>query len=923
MKTKKSGKVGLLLLSAFIVSIVLLLSSTSNFVFIANTGAGLWDGVEYKILSGVRSPSIIALPGGEMLALSNDGKLFRILRTGAHQNLGQEPGVSVVTPASYFQLNNTGYVVYTSDNASNSKLVVHNADIGSTASATFVENSSWSGIAVYTEGSTAAIFTSSIGERTGKVYRYEFNGTSLSLTASKPIGGSSKIPLLLSPDKKELYVLTQNGKFYVLDSADLSIKNSEGKPLELSGEFVTPMAMDSQRNIYMINTTGVMYVVDPSAVRANRNYAPKSAKVLPSANVAGLLIDTYGIIYAFGSGSVVAVQQVGGNLSALGGPFVVGGIINSTPLAVLGKDLKTYLIIPSTVGADGVITILSFDPERKTFTKIWDKTLKGGAFTITSAISSSQVSDETKEYYFVTSISNGYVYAWRINGKPLGDWPMYGQNRQRTNYLSFIAEEKTKIIVMAKDPLNGKFFSYPALKFSASIFDMASATSSATTTYYTNPQKESHLVPEAFPSQNKLQLYFEGNGSQQLFTPDSTLVRELGSSFTIPSTDTYLSFAQWDVDSIYKYPGKKDEGQSATNLANITFAYYDKRYDVLTNVKYLWIIKHLIPGSLTEQSTIVTLSYGDVEKGKNFTETIKPWPDYKPYDWTVYMWDPDAPDGYVKFDKNYLKSRGMINDSLELKLRKNGPAYIEIKYTTSPGSIRVIAPKYAYGRTYLYILVDAAEFTNTAWFNLTADNAKGIKFEGIVNEEIANVGAMQVIEKTVETNKIKYVFGGPLTPLSTDTRIATITALAFFEKPIYFSKDVNKSDYLKFADAFIQLSGVTGDPEDLAPYREVLLESLVFLLGDFDNNGWVNLDDWNRLVEKYGTTVTGVDVIYNIGPRNADFKLIRSGTDVLYDPGNLLDTENKINEWDIAVFAQMYGMKSTSDDILKNYGFKK
>ncbi|ODN30648.1 hypothetical protein [Fervidobacterium thailandense] len=920
MTTQRSKK-GVFLASIFTLALILILSAflatpTSSTSFIPESGAGLWDGVEYKVLPGGRSPSIIGLPGGEMLAVSSDGKLFRILRTGVVQTIGQVSGVSIVTPASYFELGGKKYIVYASDNGTNSKLVVQDISDG-TYKESSLENSSWSGVTVYVNGGKAVIFTSSIGERKGKVYRFEFDGTTLSQKSSQLIDGSAKVPLLLSPDKKELYVLTQNGKFYVIDESNLNVIKG---PIELSGEFITPMAMDSQKNVYAINSTGVMYVIERSQI-TDSSYVPKSAKVLPSANVAGILVDSYGIIYAFGAGSVVAVRQTGGSISVYGGPFVVGGIINSTPLAVLGRDYKTYLVIPSTVGADGVLTVVSFDPENKTFSKVWEKTLRGGAFTITSALTSSQTAEETAMYYFATSISTGYVYAWKMNGKPVGDWPMYGQNRERSNYLSFVAEEETRITIMAKEPLNGKFFKLPALKFKGKIFDTVSATYSPETDYLTNPGKDDP-VPKSYPARYQLSLYFEPYGSRQLFVPGSKFVNDvLGGTPSLPETDTTLSFAQWDVDSIYKYPGKKDDGRDASNPANITFAYYDKRYDVIANVKYLWRILHQLPGSSSEQEDkIVSLTYENVEKGKDFVEIVKPKSGYKPFDWTVYMWDPDDPKGYVVYDKDYLKANGMITEALELKLKKSGPAYIRIKYTTSSGSIRLIMPKYAYGRTYIYILVDAAKGANTIWFTLTTDTAKGIKFEKIVSEQIANIGTMQVLERTVDSGKIKYVFGGPLFELTEDTRIATITALAFFERPIYFGTDVNKSDFIRFEEGFIQIKGVTASPsetEDLAPYREIIPNSKVFLLGDFDNNGWVNLDDWNRLVEKYGTTVSGVDVIYNIGPRDKNFSVDP------YDPGALLDTANKIDQWDVAVFAQMYGMKTTPEDILKDYPFKK
>lgn len=890
---------------------------TNTTTFIPETGAGLWDGVEYKVLTGGRSPSIVGLPGGEMFALSSDGQLFRILRTGVVQKLGQVPDVSVVTPASYFELNGQKYIAYASDNGKDSKLVVQNVETGTPVHST-LENSCWSGVTVYVNGSKAVIFTSSIGERKGKVYRFEFDGSSLNKTHDSIIDGSPKVPLMLSPDRKELYVLTQNGKFYVLNESNLSNDDTIGSPIFLDGEFITPMAMDSQKNIYVINTSGVMYVIERSQVRSG--YVPKSTKVLPSANVAGILVDSYGIIYAFGAGSVVAVLQTGGSLSVLGGPFVVGGIINSTPLAVLGRDYKTYLVIPSTVGADGLLTVVSFDPEKKTFAKVWEKTLKGGSFTITSALTSSQTAEEAAMYYFATSISTGYVYAWKMNGKPVGDWPMYGQNRERSNYLSFVAEEETRITIMAKEPLNGKFFKLPALKFKGKIFDTVSGTYSSEVDYFTNPGKDDS-IPKSYPARYQLSLYFEPHDSCQLFVPESKFVNDvLGGTSSLPATDTTLSFAQWDVDSIYKYPGKKDDGRNASNPAIITFAYYDKRYDVIANVKYLWRILHQLPGSSEEEDKEVSLTYENVEKGKDFVEIVKPKSGYKPFDWTVYMWDPDDPKGYVVYEKDYLKANGMITEALELKLKKSGPAFIKIKYTTSSGSIRLIMPKYAYGRTYMYIIVDAAKGANTAWFTLTADTAKGIKFERIVSEDVANIGTMQVLERTVDSGKIKYVFGGPLFELTEDTRIATITTLAFFEKPIYFGTEVNKSDFIRFEEGFIQIKGVTASPseiEDLAPYRETIPNSKVFLLGDFDNNGWVNLDDWNRLVEKYGTTVSGADVIYNIGPRDRNFSVDP------YDPGMLLDTTDKVDQWDVAVFAQMYGMKVTPEDVLKDYPFKK
>jgi len=76
-------------------------------------------------------------------------------------------------------------------------------------------------------------------------------------------------------------------------------------------------------------------------------------------------------------------------------------------------------------------------------------------------------------------------------------------------------------------------------------------------------------------------------------------------------------------------------------------------------------------------------------------------------------------------------------------------------------------------------------------------------------------------------------------------------------------------------------------------------------VGDFNNDFTVDMNDWNLFVDKYGTTVSGTDLIYNIGPREGFSGPNPAYTN--YRAGILTDTTNMVDNLDLNYFAVMFG----------------
>ncbi|HQO05831.1 MAG TPA: hypothetical protein PKW84_06905, partial [Fervidobacterium sp.] len=105
------------------------------------------------------------------------------------------------------------------------------------------------------------------------------------------------------------------------------------------------------------------------------------------------------------------------------------------------------------------------------------------------------------------------------------------------------------------------------------------------------------------------------------------------------------------------------------------------------------------------------------------------------------------------------------------------------------------------------------------------------------------------------------------------------------------------------------------DSQSLMAKKVYKTNHYLYVLGDFNEDFYVDINDWNFFVEKYDTTVSGTEVIYNIGPREdfappyPEYKN--------YSAGFLVDNTNVINEEDLYVFASMFGFVVPDAERLK------
>jgi hypothetical protein len=79
----------------------------------------------------------------------------------------------------------------------------------------------------------------------------------------------------------------------------------------------------------------------------------------------------------------------------------------------------------------------------------------------------------------------------------------------------------------------------------------------------------------------------------------------------------------------------------------------------------------------------------------------------------------------------------------------------------------------------------------------------------------------------------------------------------------------------------------------------------LYVVGDFNGDFVVDINDWNLFQYKLGTTVSGNEVIYNIGPRDDFTSPYPNYTS--YRAGYLKDNTNAVNEEDLYIFAMMFG----------------
>ena len=869
-------------------SIGLILLVTATFAALNLTG--LWTGNYYWQIPGKSSPGLIAKPMGNLLYLSKDGALYELLATGTYRSLGQISGiVNVVAPPTYIKVGNDQYIIYvTAQGTIQNVLSIHRISGSSSVQTTVNLSQAAYGVVAYTDSGSITVFTGTMDNR---VYRVIYNTSTSTITTidSVTINGPVKIPPILDPSRQNLYVLTQNGKFYKFDPTNLA---SPTLRATLSGEFTVPMAMDESGFIYALNNQGVIYKIDPS------DGGSIDSRPLSSCDSAGVLIDGNGFIYVFGGGKVAALNS---NLLKLG-EYTIGQQITTTPAIVRGYDGKTYLIIPSSQNmSSGKITILSFNSTTGVFTKEWEFVVNS-SFSISAAVGVAPTgAAEVDDYYFVTATNDGTVYAWKINARgPFGIWGMYGQNAGRTGFVDIASMLfKTKIYIKAYEGGYSKELSSTLLGSTASyglLYDatIVNADNTVVATYTSLRTNETDFsrIPEGVPGAQKLIVQFS--------TP-TTASLLLRSGFTTqggtkPATDSEFEFTYWQTGQ------DGYEGSEGDNPATITFRFSDRNIKVFADATYTFYIYEKYPTNPSFESTRTIYAFYDYEQNKDYpiaaSVTINSSPTYNgitwyAYRWNVYQWDPDQSNGYT---------RNTYYDIDSLKLTAKGPAYIEIYYAQLSATITLLLPEFAYGRVRAYLFLDAA--TNAVAYNMKLNTKNNVTITNVISEDF--LPGVTKLSSTAESNQLNYVLHSFESPLATTTRVATLALNLMFPNKVQMNGTTSEF-FEQFFEiyGYAQIQGQLVDPANLRAKKVYRTNRFLYVVGDFDDDLDVDINDWNLFIARYNTSVSGDDLIFNIGPRE-DF-IPPYPNYASYRAGYLTDSTTNIDEEDLYYFASMFG----------------
>jgi len=878
-----------------ILVVTLLLLSTALLAALNLTG--LWGAEQYSWqVPGKMGPSLITKPGGDMYFLSKDGTMYELKTSGQKIALGQADGIkNVVAPAAYTTTkDSTDCIVYVTAQNDGNKIVVHNLykKEGETSSLP----ASAYGVVVHPVSDKPASLTIYTGTMDKKVYKITFDASEMKFEeASETVNVNApiKVPPILSQDKNKLYVLTQYGSLYEIDSFNTPVLK-----LTLGGEFTVPMAMDGNNNLYALNTAGVLYKVNTSS------YTEEHANFSIGSDSAGVLIDGDGYVYAFGGGKIIAINPLG--LLKLG-EYSTNQRITTTPAIVKGEDGMTYIIVPSSQGDNtGKITILSFDPIAGSFTKVWEM-VTPSSFPISAAVGvAPMLSTLNNNYYFATATNDGTVYAWQMNARgPYGTWAMYGQNAKHTGFIDVSSTLfKTRIFIKAIEPFSGKELSSAVIGdstrygilYDATVMNSDKTDKAAKKNLRTN-EANLAFIPEGIPGQ-LLEVGFSTPTTATLllkptFQKQGDLTIEKDATFT---------FAEWDS----RYDGLKD-----TQLATMTYGFNDKTEELYPDASYTYYLYHYYPGQTTQNATTLdaTFKYSDYKSFKAGTtsvpsvtlnaSTIQSGQTWYAYRWNIWQWDPTKSGNYI----NYT-----LNDRDKVQLPLQGPAYVEIYYAQLGATITLLVPDFAYGRTPAYIFLDAA--TNSISYTIEATTLNGITIEKIVSEQYAS--GLSKMEGTTSSNYLKYVYHSMEQPLTEATRVATLSVnLSFPEKA-----KLNVDNLAQFFDlyGYAQIKGQLVDPQNLRAKKVFAVNSYLYVIGDFDDDFDVDIKDWNFFASKYNTSVSGPDVIYNIGPRE-DF--VPPAPTLYYKAGFLIDTTNMVDSLDLNYFTSMFGFAVEEADRVK------
>jgi len=858
----------------------------------------LWPSGNTWEVPNKTGPTIITKPSGNMLFLSKDGALYELMMSGALKSYGQVTEITnVVAPATYFTFNNKKYITYvTAQGTSPNVLVVHDVSETPKATSSSISSSAY-GVVAQASGTEFYIYTATMD---GKVYQVPFDGN-LDPAASKTVnvGAPVKIPPVLSKDGKFLYVMTQNGKLYKIGTQNFA--SSSDLIAQLGGEFTVPMAMDENGYLYALNSSGVLYKID----NGSENHASTG---LASSDSAGVLIDGDGYIYVFGGGKIFVFSS-NSLINVTPGGYSTGQRITTTPAIVKGTDGITYVIVPSSAsGYSGKITILAFNPTVGTLTveKEWDMP---SSFPISAAVGVAPVNALNGSYYFATATNDGTVYAWQIDARgPYGIWASYGQNPNHTGFIDAAASLfKTRIKLVAKEGYNGyalgsNFMGITnyGLLYDATVLNADNSPANAVKNWRTNESNVSK-IPEGIPGSQRLEVKFA--------TPTtSTLL--FGGNFrnnvmqgrNPPSTDSEFKFRMWQTSGSEGY-----EGSEGDNPATLTYRFNDRTVNLFTDASYTFYIYHRFPLNSNAESTQTKIAFFDYNTYKNnrtaAVKTVTASTTYEnqewyAFKWHVYQWNPEAPNGLYDFNT--------YNDRDSVSLYIKGPAYIEIYYAQLSSTVTLLLPDFAYGRTRAYLFLDAA--TDSVAYTIEATTLQGITIENVESAVFDSSVDAHDWESSVSSNHLKYVRGSIDNSLKKSTRVATLTLNLSFPQGVDFS-GLNNESFERYFDmyGYAQIKTQQVELEDLRAKKVYSTNKFLHVVGDFNGDFVVDMNDWNLFVNKYNPNVpvTGADLIYNIGPRdhfNGPYPNYNS-----YKAGVLTDTTNIVDDKDLNYFAVMFG----------------
>lgn len=859
---------------------------------------GLWSS-GYKKTTGLTAPGVITKNGGNIVVVSGNGKIIELTVAGGEINHTQVSGIfNIVAPASFQDFQSNGqFVIYATAQQGNNYVVFHrlNGQI-SNSSRVPIPGASY-GITTYASGTSHIVaFATTLN---GSVVRIE-QPVSLTnpATVSVNLPGSNvtiKTPPVLSPNRQYIYVLTSTGLLYRLNASNLS-----GQTLiaTIGDSFSTQMAMDESGYLYLFSDNGLLYKIDPSQTnQTNLSFV----RFHSSGNSVGPIIDGDGRIYLFGdNGKLVILNK---NQQALAS-YTIGQSVTAVPGILRGTDGKIYLVVPTSAnGFSGKINILSFDGN-STISLVAQFVIDS-SFPLAGSVNIAPLGAlNVDHYYFALADSMGNVYSFRTDAKgPYGIWSLYGANSYRTNAIDPSAILfRTRIYLYAVEGYNGRPLSSQitgsqnsGLLYYGRIINSDNTVASTGTyrTNITNPAANPQGIPGSqslvvrFSTPTELALLLRGN-----------FITNVVKGGTPPATDSWFRFKYWNLIAPDAYEGNNE----AHNPATLTFYFSDRNVKIYTDATYTYYVYHKYPLATNNVATRVIYGLFDYNTFRtnpaqakvtiNASNTNQGTTFYA-YMWKVYQWDPSELIGY-KLTTWYDR------DSLELPL--SGPHYIEIYYAQLSATVTLVLPEFAYKNTKAYLYLDVATNTLAHIINLKTKNGVTIKTPRL--ETLTGVSELPSLRVNTQ-NELKYVLENLALPLSAPTRIATLTL--YLDFPVPTSLFSNNNDlFLNYFDlyGYTQVQGQLVDP-NLRAKNVFRLNKFMYLPGDFNDDWAVDINDWLLFRDKLGSTVSGADIAYNIGPRTDFTPPYPTLND--FRSGLLSDQTNKVDDNDLMIFVSMFG----------------